>query len=185
MKKTTLHVFIAASLGFASVAHAESAKSLLNSLPKSLRENSQTIFSANTVGQLSLNSQYKKNCLNNLLSTIRVDLTKAGYWEPIRTNVTRGTFSATWAPPKGITVDGTSTGNYAVLTTQAVMLDQSTINLNTSFRDVLAGDQAVTTSCYEDSSKKIDNSGKSDDTPAKTSPLKPSINIKLFWFVLK
>ena len=181
MKRTTLLVFIAASLGFASIAHAESAKSLLNTLPKSLRENSQTIFSANTVGQLSLNSQYKKNSLDNLLSTIRVDLTKAGYCEePIRTNVTRGTFSATWAPPKGTTVDGTSTGNYAVLTTQAVMLDQSTINLNTSFRDVLAGDQAVTTSCYEDSSKKLDNSGKSTDTPAKTSPLKPSINIKLF-----
>ena len=66
MKKTTLLVFIAASLGFASVAHAESAKSLLNNLPKSLRENSQTIFSANTVGQLSLNSQYKKNSLENL-----------------------------------------------------------------------------------------------------------------------
>ena len=181
MKRTTLLVFITASFGFASVAHAESAKSLLNSLPKSLRENSQTIFSANTVGQLSLNSQYKKISLDNLLSTIRVDLTKVGYCEePIRTNVTRGTFSATWAPPKGTTVDGTSKGNYAVLTTQAVMLDQSTINLNTSFRDVLAGDQAVTTSCYEDSSKKIDNSGKSTDTPAKSSPLKPSINIKLF-----
>jgi len=46
-------------------------------------------------------------------------------------------------------VDGTSKGNYAVLTNQAVMLDSSTINLNTSFRDVLARDQAVTTSCYE------------------------------------
>jgi hypothetical protein len=181
MKRTTLLVFITALFGFASVAHAESAKSLLNSLPKSLRENSQTIFSANTVGQLSLNSQYKKISLDKLLSTIRVDLTKVGYCEePIRTNVTRGTFSATWAPPKGTTVDGTSKGNYAVLTTQAVMLDQSTINLNTSFRDVLAGDQAVTTSCYEDSSKKTDNPSKSTDTPTKTAPLKPSINIKLF-----
>ena len=181
MKRTSLLVLITASFGFASIAHAESAKSLLNTLPQSLRENSQTIFSANTVGQLSLNSQYKNIGLDNLLSVIRDDLTKAGYCEePIRTNVTRGTFSATWAPPKGTTVDGTSEGNYAVLATQAVMLDQSTINLNTSFSDVLAGDQAVTTSCYEDSSKKIDNSGKSDDTPAKTSPLKPSINIKLF-----
>ena len=107
MKRTTLLVFIAVSFGFASVAHAESAKSLLNSLPRSLRENSQTIFSANTVGQLSLNSQYKKISLYNLLSTIRVDLTKVGYSEePFRTNITLGTFSATWAPPKGITVDG-------------------------------------------------------------------------------
>jgi hypothetical protein len=155
MKRTSLLVLITASFGFASIAHAESAKSLLNTLPQSLRENSQTIFSANTVGQLSLNSQYKNIGLDNLLSVIRDDLTKAGYCEePIRTNVTRGTFSATWAPPKGTTVDGTSKGNYAVLATQAVMLDQSTINLNTSFSDVLAGDQAVTTSCYEDSSKK-------------------------------
>ena len=181
MKRTTLLVFIAASFGFASVAHADSAKSLLNTLPKSLRENSQTIFSANTIGQLSLNTQYKKISLDNLLSNIRVDLAKVGYCEePIRTNVTRGTFSATWAPPKGTTVDGTSKGNYAVLATQAVMLDQSTINLNTSFSDVLAGDQAVTTSCYEDSSKKIDNPSKSTDTPATTAPFKPSINIKLF-----
>ena len=119
--------------------------------------------------------------LDNLLSVIRDDLTKAGYCEePIRTNVTRGTFSATWAPPKGTIVDGTSKGKYVVLATQAVMLDQSTINLNTSFRDVLAGDQAVTTSCYEDSSKKTDNPSKSTDTPTKTAPLKPSINIKLF-----
>ena len=181
MKRTTLLVFITASFCFLSVAHAESAKHLLNTLPSSLQKNSQTIFSANTLGQLSLNSQYKKTTLDNLLSTIRADLTRAGYCEePIRTNVTRGTFSATWAPPKGTIVDGTSKGKYAVLATQAVMLDQSTINLNTSFRDVLAGDQAVTTSCYEDSSKKLDNSGKSTDTPAKTSPLKPSINIKLF-----
>ena len=181
MKRTTLLVLITASFGFASIAHAESAKSLLNTLPQSLRENSQTNFSANTVGQLSLNSQYKNISLDNLLSVIRDDLTKAGYCEePIRTNVTRGTFSATWAPPKGTTVDDTSKGNYAVLTTQAVMLDQSTINLNTSFRDVLAGDQAVATSCYEGSSKTIDKSSKSTDTPAKTAPFKPSINIKLF-----
>ena len=181
MKRTSLLVLITASFGFVSVAHAESAKSLLNTLPKSLRENSQIIFSANTVGQLSLNSQYKKNSLDNLLSAIRVDLTKVGYCEePIRTNVTRGTFSATWAPPKGTTVDGTSKGNYAVLTTQAVMLDQSTINLNTSFRDVLDGDQAVATSCYEGSSKEIDNPSKSTDTPGKAKPFKPSINIKLF-----
>ena len=181
MKRTSLLVLITASFGFASIAHAESAKSLLNTLPQSLRENSQTIFSANTVGQLSLNRQYKNIGLDNLLSVIRDDLTKAGYCEePIRTNVTRGTFSATWAPPKGTTVDGTSKGNYAVLATQAVMLDQSTINLNTSFSDVLAGDQAVTTSCYEDSSKKIDNPSKSTDIPATTAPFKPSINIKLF-----
>ena len=181
MKRATLLAFLAASFGFVPVAHAESAKSLLNTLPSSLQKNSQTIFSANTVGQLSLNSQYKKTTLESLLSMIRADLTKAGYCEePIRTNVTRGTFSATWAPPKGTTVDGTPKGKYAVLATQAVMLDPSTINLNTSFRDVLAGDQAVTTSCYQDASKKTGNPSKESNTPAKTAPSKPSINIKLF-----
>ncbi|AKN61210.1 hypothetical protein WB44_08970 [Synechococcus sp. WH 8020] len=60
------------------------------------------------------------------------------------------------------------------------MLDPSTINLNTSFRDVLAGDQAVTTSCYQDSSKKTGNPSQGSNPPAKTAPSKPSINIKLF-----
>ena len=181
MKRTTLLALIASSFGCVSVAHAESAKHLLNNLPSSLQKNSQTIFSANTVGQLSLNSQYKKTTLENLLSIIRADLTRAGYCEePIRTSVTRGTFSATWAPPKGTTVDGTSKGKYAVLATQAVMLNPSTINLNTSFRDVLAGDQAVTTSCYEDSSKKTGNPNKESNTPTQTAPSKPSIKINLF-----
>ncbi len=178
---TALLVLIAASFGFVSVAQAESAKRLLNSLPKSLRENSQTIFSANTVGQISLNTQYKETNLDNLLSTIRNDLTNSGYCEePIRTNVTRGTFSATWAPPKGTTIEGTSKGNYAVLATQAVMLNPSTINLNISFRDVLAGDQAVTTSCYEEPSKKSTNPSKNSNPPTNNTPLKPSVKFKLF-----
>ena len=181
MKRTPLLAFIAASCGLVSVAHAESAKHLLNNLPNSVQKNSQSVFTANTVGQLSLNTQYKKTTLEDLLSIIRDDLTKAGYCEePIRTNVTRGTFSATWAPPKGTSIDGTLKGNYAVLATQAVMLDPSTINLNTSFRDVLAGDQAVTTSCFQDSSKKSTNSSKDSKSTKKVVPLKPSINIKLF-----
>ena len=181
MKGTALLALIAASFGFVSVAHAESAKRLLNSLPTSLQENSQSIFSANTVGQLSLNTQYKKISLESLLSTIRSDLTKAGYCEePIRTSVTRGTFSATWAPPKGTTIDGTTKGNYAVLATQAVMLDPSTINLNISFRDVRAGDQAVTTSCYKDLSKESVIPSNESNTPKKAVPTKPSINIKFF-----
>ena len=174
MKRTILLVFIAASFGFVYVDHVQSAKRLLNTLPSSLQKNSQTIFCANTVGQFSLNNQYKKTTLDNLLSIIRTDLTRAGYCEePIRTNITRGAFSATWAPPKGIAVDGTSKGNYAVLTNQAVMLDSSTINLNTGFRDVHARDQAVTTSCYEDSSKKIVNPSKGSNISTKPASFKP------------
>ena len=181
MKRTALLAFVAASCGFISVAHAETAKNLLNNLPNSLQKNSQTVFSANTVGQLSLNTQFKKTTLENLLSTVRADLTKAGYCEePIRTNITRGTFSATWAPPKGTMINGTLKGNYTVLATQAVMLDPSTINLNISFRDVLAGDQAVTTSCYQDPSKKSAKSSKDSENPTKGAPIKPSIKIKLF-----
>ena len=181
MKRTYLLAFIAASFGCISVAHAESAKHLLNTLPTSLQENSQTIFSANTVGQISLNTQYKQTSLSNLLSTIRRDLTNAGYCEePIRTSVSGGTFSATWAPPKGTTIEGTLKGKYAVLATQAVMLNPSTINLNISFRNVLAGDQAVTTSCYEDPSRNYTNPSKDSNTPSDKTPLKPSIKIKLF-----
>jgi hypothetical protein len=79
MKRTILLVFIAASFGFVYVDHVQSAKRLLNTLPSSLQKNSQTIFCTNTIGQFSLNYQYKKTTLDNLLSIIRTDLTRAGY----------------------------------------------------------------------------------------------------------
>lgn len=95
--------------------------------------------------------------------------------------VSRGGFSATWAPPKGTTVDGVEPGKYAVLGTQAVMLNQSTVNLNTSFVDVLAGDQAVTTACYQDPAKTTSTTpGQTEASPKPAVPIKPSINIKLF-----
>ena len=59
------------------------------------------MFSANTIGQVSLNGQYSNTSLNDLLVRLRADLKAAGYCEePIRTVVSRGGFSATWAPPK-------------------------------------------------------------------------------------
>lgn len=165
-----------------SAAHAETAQSLLNKLPGSIREKSQSMFSANTIGQVALNGQYSKTSLNDLLARIRADLTAAGYCEePIRTVVSRGGFSATWAPPKGTTVDGVEPGKYAVLGTQAVMLGQSTVNLNTSFRDVLAGDQAVTTACYQDPSKASSTTpSQSEASPKPSAPSKPSIKMKFF-----
>ena len=138
---TSFSLLILLSLGPA--AHAETAQSLLNKLPAYIRENSQSMFSANPIGQVALNGQYSDMTLKKLLSTVRSELTRAGYCEePIRTVLSRGSFSATWAPPKGTSVDGVGPGKYAVLSTQAVMLGQSTVNLNTSFVDVLAGDQA-------------------------------------------
>ena len=171
-----------------SAAHADTAQSLLNKLPASITETSQSMFSANTIGQVSLNGQYSKISLNDLLAKIRADLTAAGYCEePIRTVVSRGGFSATWAPPKGTTVDGVEPGKYAVLGTQAVMLGQNTVNLNTSFVDVLAGDQAVTTDCYQDPAKTpsttpspTEEEEKEGASPKTTAPSKPAIRIKLF-----
>ena len=173
---------LVALLLLGSAAHAETAQSLLNQLPASIREKSQSMFSANTIGQVALNGQYSQTSLNDLLARIRADLTAAGYCEePIRTVVSRGGFSATWAPPKGTTVDGVEPGKYAVLGTQAVMLNQSTVNLNTSFVDVLAGDQAVTTACYQDPSKTTSTTpGPTEASPKPSTPIKPSINIKLF-----
>jgi len=173
---------LVALLLLGSAAHADTAQSLLNKLPASIRKNSQSMFSANTIGQVSLNGQYSKTSLNELLARIRADLTAAGYCEePIRTVVSRGGFSATWAPPKGTTVDGVEPGKYAVLGTQAVMLNQSTVNLNTSFVDVLAGDQAVTTACYQDPAKTTSTTpGQTEASPKPAVPIKPSINIKLF-----
>ena len=173
---------LVALLLLGSAAHADTAQSLLNKLPASIRENSQSMFSANPIGQVALNGQYSQTSLNDLLARIRADLTAAGYCEePIRTVVSRGGFSATWAPPKGTTVDGVTPGNYGVLATQAVMLGQSTVNLNTSFRDVLAGDQAVTTACYQDPSKTSSTTpGQTEASPKPSVPIKPSIKINFF-----
>ena len=171
-------------LSLVPAANAETAEALLNKLPAYIRENSQSMFSANSIGQISLNGQYNNISLESLLSAIRSDLTRAGYCEEsIRTVLTRGTFSATWAPPKGTAVDGVSSGKYAVLGTQAVMVNQSTVNLNTSFVDVLAGDQAITTSCYQDPTKttEVESQGvtsSQDRTP--NIEIKPQIKHKLF-----
>ena len=159
-------------------ASAEPVKQLLNSLPPSLGSGSEMMFSANPLGQLAINSRHQNTTLEALLARIRTDLTKAGYCEePIRTNITRGTFSATWAPPKGTVVDGTQQGKYAVLATQAVMLDPSVINLNVSFREVLGGNQAVITECYGGSSQ---NSNPSGSTTPKSTPSSSPLRIKLF-----
>jgi len=118
------------------------------------------MFSANPLGQLALNSWHQNTTLEALLAKNRADLTKAGYCEePILTNVTPGTFSATWAPPKATVVDGTQQGKYAVLAKQAVMLNPSVVNLNVSFREVLGGNQAVITECYGGSSLNSNPSG--------------------------
>ena len=179
-----LSLFAALSGGFSPVS-AEPVKQLLQSLPPSLGSNAELMFSANPLGQLALNSRHQNTTLEALLARIRADLTKAGYCEePIRTNVTRGTFSATWAPPKGTVVDGTKPGNYAVLSTQAVMLDPSVINLNVSFADLLGGNQAVITECYGGSSGSSGNSDQNSNPSGSTTPKsKPSsspLRIKLF-----
>ena len=171
-----LSLFAALSGGF-SPASAEPVKQLLKSLPTSLGSNAEPMFSANPLGQLALNSRHQNTTLEALLAKIRADLTKAGYCEePIRTNVTRGTFSATWAPPKGTVVDGTQQGKYAVLATQAVMLDPSVVNLNVSFREVLGGNQAVITECYGGSSLNSNPSGSKPSSKPSASP----VRIKLF-----
>ena len=175
-----LSLFAVVQAGFLP-ASAEPVKQLLNSLPPSLGSGSEMMFSANPLGQLAINSRHQNTTLEALLARIRADLTKAGYCEePIRTNVTRGTFSATWAPPKGTVVDGTQQGKYAVLATQAVMLNPSVINLNVSFREVLGGNQAVITECYGGSSSNSTQDGDATDSKPKLKPSAPSLKIKLF-----
>lgn len=70
---------LVALLLLGSAAQAETAQSLLNQLPASIREKSQSMFSANTIGQVALNGQYSQTSLNDLLARIRADLTAAGY----------------------------------------------------------------------------------------------------------
>ena len=73
-------------------------------------------------------------------------------------------------------VDGTQQGKYAVLATQAVMLNPSVVNLNVSFREVLGGNQAVITECYGGSSLNSNPSGSKPSSKPSASP----VRIKLF-----
>ena len=101
------------------------------------------MFTANAIGQTGLNGQLKATP-QALIDQLRASLTKAGYSEqPIRTTIGAWGFSATWAPPSGTTVDGTPSGQTAVLVTQATALSPDTLNLNIRFEGIAARTSAA------------------------------------------
>ena len=109
---------------------------LLNTLPVAARKSLAPLFTANAIGQAGLNGQIAGGP-SELLEQLRQSLTKAGYAEqPIRTTIGAWGFSATWAPPSGVTVDGTPQGQQAVLVTQATALGPGKLNLNLRFEAV-------------------------------------------------
>lgn len=94
------------------------------------------MFMANAIGQTGLNGQ-RAGTPEQLLTQLRQSLSQAGYAEqPIRTTIGAWGFSATWAAPKGTSVDGTASGQEAVLVTQATALAPGKLNLNLRFEGV-------------------------------------------------
>ena len=106
---------------------------LLNTLPKEVRGKLAPLFMANAIGQTGLNGQLNGTA-ETLFPIVKSALTKAGYSEqPIRTTIGPWGFSATWAPPTGVSVDGTASQKTAVLVTQATALGPERVNLNVRF----------------------------------------------------
>ena len=127
---------VATTLAFATLvpaALAETPSALLNALPKAVNGQLAPLFTANAIGQAGLNGQLN-GTPSAVFETVKAALTKAGYREqPIRTTIGAWGFSATWAPPTEVTVDGTASEKSAVLVTQAAALGPERLNLNIRF----------------------------------------------------
>ena len=124
-------VFLFTTLSPAALAEKPSV--LLNTLPQEVRGKLAPLFMANAIGQTGLNGQLNGTA-ETLFPIVKSALTKAGYSEqPIRTTIGPWGFSATWAPPTGVSVDGTASQKTAVLVTQATALGPERVNLNVRF----------------------------------------------------
>ena len=109
---------------------------VLSELPSAATLSLSPIFLASAIGQTGLNGQ-RDTTPEKLLNQLRQSLEKAGYSEqPIRTTVGAWGFSATWATPDGVEIDGTNSGQEAVLVTQAAAIAPGRVNLNIRFDGV-------------------------------------------------
>lgn len=132
-------ILMAAALSMATLtpaALAEPAASVLSALPKAVKGGLAPLFTGNAIGQAGLNGQVKGTPAS-VFSQVKQALTQAGYQEqPIRTTQGGWGFSATWAPPAGVAVDGTASGKTAVLVTQGTALGPDLVNLNVRFEGI-------------------------------------------------
>lgn len=109
---------------------------VLSELPSSATWSLAPMFMANAIGQTGLNGQ-RDTSPEKLLNQLRQSLEKAGYSEqPIRTTIGAWGFSATWATPDDVKVDGVNSGQVAVLVTQATAIAPGRLNLNIRFDGV-------------------------------------------------
>jgi len=135
IRQKLLALAIAAAASPLAVFAAPPAK-VLSELPSSATWSLSPMFMANAIGQTGLNGQ-RDTTPEKLLNQLRQSLEKAGYSEqPIRTTVGAWGFSATWATPDGVEIDGTNSGQQAVLVTQATAIAQGKVNLNIRFDGV-------------------------------------------------
>lgn len=133
MIRKKLLALIIASATIPLAAFAEPSAKILSQLPSAATWSLSPMFMANAIGQTGLNGQ-RDTSPEKLLNQLRQTLEKAGYSEqPIRTTVGAWGFSATWALPEGVKIDGTNSGQEAVLVTQATALATNKTNLNIRF----------------------------------------------------
>jgi hypothetical protein len=92
-----------------------------------------TLFSANAVGQTSLNGQLS-GTPEALLDKVKTSLGAQGYKErTINTVIGAWGFNLVLDPPAGTTVDGTPAGKTAALVLQSTALAPGKLNLNVRF----------------------------------------------------
>ncbi|MEI6829353.1 MAG: hypothetical protein WCK64_05805 [Synechococcaceae cyanobacterium ELA445] len=92
-----------------------------------------TLFSANAVGQTSLNGQLA-GTPEALLDKVKTSLSAQGYKERTSNTVVGAWgFNLVLDPPAGTTVDGTPAGKAAALVLQSTALAPGKLNLNVRF----------------------------------------------------
>ena len=132
MRNLVLFILFGA-MALVSEAWADQPAQVLKMLPVSVTANLAPTFLGNAVGQTGLNGQLNSTP-PQLFDKVKAALTQVGWQEqPIRTSIGPWGFSATWALPSGISVDGVAAGKQAVLVTQATALGPKRCNLNIRF----------------------------------------------------
>ena len=129
MRHVLLSLFFGVNL-LQTPALADPPAQVLKVLPASVTAKLAPTFLANALGQTGLNGQIQTTP-PQLFEKVKTALTQAGWEEqPIRATIGAWGFSATWALPSGVSVDGVSSGQQAVLVTQATALGPERSNLN-------------------------------------------------------
>ncbi len=131
-----LHSLVLSALAVvlsATAAFATPAGTLLKGLRLPIPGTGTSLFTANALGQTSLNTQLGATP-EALLAKVRTSLTGQGYRERTINTVTGPWgFNLVLDPPAGTSVDGTPPDRTAALVLQATAIGPGRLNLNVRF----------------------------------------------------